>query len=98
MSEVTIQVYTNEGCWPCKKTKDKFNGMDNDDNIKVPFIEVNADTPENKDFLKNTLGFTTAPVVTITNEAGVIIDKWAGLRPDKIAVTIKNYGKKDTNV
>ena len=86
MSEVTIRVYSNPGCWPCKKTKEKF------DEAKVKYVEDQADTDLNRKLLVEVLGFTQAPVVLI-EEDGHIIDSWSGLRPDKIATTQKKYGE-----
>ena len=86
MKNIKITVYSNPGCWPCKKTKEQF------DKGKVKYVEDNADTDINRHLLTKVLGFTQAPVVLI-EEDGHIIDKWSGLRPDKIQTTIKNYGE-----
>lgn len=76
-----ITVYTKPRCVQCNATymalgtagvsKESINSID---------LSVNPDKLED---LK-ALGFMSAPVVTIHDDGGALVDSWAGFRPDKI--------------
>lgn len=72
---MTIDVYTKDNCQPCRATKRKL------DQLGLDYNERRADN--NTDMLAP-LGHTSAPVVVVTDDQGVMVDHWAGFIPDKL--------------
>ena len=72
---MTIDVYTKPACQPCRATKRKL------DQLGVEYNEHQA--ADHMDMLAP-LGHTSAPVVVVTNDAGDMVEHWAGFVPDKL--------------
>lgn len=73
-----FHVYSNENCRQCEATKfllDK-QGIDYTDH-KL------SENPHVATYAKER-GWTTAPVVIVTNDEGTVVDSWSGLQPFKI--------------
>lgn len=51
----------------------------------MAFSEIDMSQNADALALAKSFGFMQAPVVIIRDEAGAIVDKWAGFRPEKIA-------------
>lgn len=67
-----IEVYTKDGCFPCKFTKDFFEQKG------IPFKEIKM-TDELAEGLKERYGIMSVPFVKISED-----DYWTGFRPDRI--------------
>lgn len=70
---MSVIVYTNPNCQPCKATKRKL------DKEGIPYSEVNIQEDEKAKERVRALGYSSAPVV-MTDD-----DHWSSFRPDKIA-------------
>ena len=77
---MTITVYTKPACPQCITTK-RWLAKYGIDHLTVDI----TDTPAARDLIVDELGYLSAPVVTITDEAGVLVDHWSGFQPDRLA-------------
>ena len=77
---MTITVYTKPACPQCITTK-RWLAKRGIDHLTVDI----TDTPAARELIVDELGYLSAPVVTITDEAGVLVDHWSGFRPDRLA-------------
>lgn len=73
-----VKVYTQNGCVPCKKTKDKMN------ELGIEFEELNV--TENTDALKEVvrLGYKATPVVVVDEDT-----HWHGYNPKRIELLVE---------
>lgn len=71
---MVVKVYVKEKCQPCNATK-KVLGR-----AGVAYHEEQA--RENVAELAE-LGYETAPVVTVHDHLGELVDHWSGFRPEK---------------
>ena len=85
----TITLYTQPSCPGCFATKKHL------ENNGYPYTEANAQSEENLAYIKS-LGHTKAPVVTITDEGGNILEHWQEARPDLWATKLPATGLKGT--
>lgn len=69
-----VKVYTKYGCPQCDMTKRVLQG----EGIEFESINV-EDDPNALDYVKNTLGLTSMPVVIIDGQ-----EPFTGFRPDKL--------------
>ena len=74
---MTFTVYAKSDCQQCVATKRLL------DRRGVPYRIVDLDTDASQIEVVKTLGFTSAPVFTVTDGTRTI-DSWGGYRPDKI--------------
>ena len=72
---MNIAVYTKDDCQPCRATKRML------DQLGLEYTEYQAS--EHMDVLAP-LGYTSAPVVVVTDEDGAMVKHWAGFSPDKL--------------
>lgn len=73
-----INVYENENCRQCEATKFLLNKHN------VNYITAMlSDNPDVVEFARDN-GWTTAPVVLVTDNDGGVVDSWSGLQPSKI--------------
>jgi len=71
-----VEVYTNEGCLPCRSTK-RFLTQNN-----VKFVEKSVQEPENLEFVKS-LGHSSVPVIVTPSG-----ENWSGNRPDRLMTLV----------
>lgn len=77
---MTVTIYTTPNCPQCMMTK-KFL-----DRRATPYFAVDLATNKAaRTLVMDTLGYRAAPVVTITNKTGDIIQHFNGFRPDLLA-------------
>ena len=75
-----ITVYTTPACPQCMMTK-KFLDLRG-----TPYLAVDlTDNDTARALVMDTLGYRAAPVVTVTNNTGDIIQHFNGFRPDLLA-------------
>lgn len=74
---MAFTVYTKSNCQQCVATKRLL------DRRGVPYTTVDLDADASQIEVVKALGFTSAPVVTVTDGTRTI-DSWGGYRPDKI--------------
>lgn len=75
---MTITVFSKPNCRQCTATKDwlKKRGQD--------FVEHDISQDAEARDVALSMGFTSAPVVTIRNYDGGLEDSWGGLNPGKL--------------
>lgn len=79
MSSLAVTLYSKEHCVQCTASERKLNEQ------KVVFAHEDATTEESLTLIRDLdPGYRSAPVITVANEDGEIIDHWTGYRPDKI--------------
>lgn len=78
---MTIIVYSKQFCVQCNQTKRELTKQGS------IYEEIMLDAPENEQLLEDlkTEGFLQAPIVKVITEKGVVMDKWSGFNPEKIA-------------
>lgn len=75
----TFTVYTKPSCVQCTATYRKL------DNLGIPFEPKDVSvSDEDLAYIKG-LGYLQAPVVTVFDETGALVDHWSGYRPDRIS-------------
>lgn len=74
---MTVILYTKEHCVQCTATARWLT------NAGVEFEARPLVNPDNLDLVKS-LGYSSAPVVVITNESDEILDSWSGFNPPKL--------------
>jgi glutaredoxin-like protein NrdH len=74
---VTITVYTKPACVQCRATFRKL------DDSKLDYTKADISVDEEKLEEMKAMGHLSAPVVTVHRD-GVLVDSWAGFRPDLI--------------
>jgi glutaredoxin-like protein NrdH len=77
-STVTITVLSKPSCVQCTATYRKLDAE------KLEYSPDDIYEESNLAVITE-LGYKAAPVVLVRDEAGTIIDHWAGFRPDKIS-------------
>lgn len=70
----TPTVYTKPGCFPCRKTIEKFE----DAGIEPHVVDL-TQVPAALDYVSEELGYSQAPIVVIDDDF-----HWSGLNPDCI--------------
>ena len=83
---MTITVYTTPACPQCITTK-RWLAKYGIDHLTVDI----ADTPAARELIVDELGYLSAPVVTLTDEAGVLVDHWSGFLPDRLADLLGDF-------
>lgn len=79
---MNITVYTKNKCPACDFTKRALNSAG------LSFEVMNIEDEGNEylvEYIKRNLGYSTLPVVVVTDQFGRMIDKWCSMRPDKLA-------------
>ncbi|NMR32465.1 glutaredoxin family protein [Crystallibacter degradans] len=71
---MTTPTYTKPGCFPCRKTIEKFQ----DAGIEPHVVDL-TETPAALDYVSEELGYSQAPIVVIDDDF-----HWSGLNPDCI--------------
>lgn len=66
---MTITIYTKPGCFPCRKTAEKFDAA----GIKTEKVDI-TETPAALAYITDELGYSQAPVVVVDDEF-----HWSGL-------------------
>lgn len=66
---MTITIYTKPGCFPCKKTAQKFEEA----GITTERVDI-TETPAALAYITDELGYSQAPVVVVDDEF-----HWSGL-------------------
>lgn len=74
-----VTVYTKPDCVQCDQTKRWLNRH----NIDYSTVDV-TENPTALDYIKNTLGYSSAPVVTAWPEHLEDPIHWAGFQPGKL--------------
>lgn len=73
-----ITVYGRPGCHSCRATRRILARQG------TPFQYIDlAENPEHMPVIRE-LGYASLPVVTITNDAGEIVEHWSDFRADRI--------------
>lgn len=78
MSQLTMTVFSSEGCVQCNAT---YRFLDK---RGVAYNVDDAMEETNNAMVKN-LGIMSAPAVLVRDGSGEIVDSWGGFRPDKIS-------------
>lgn len=83
---MSLTIYTKPGCFPCRKTIEKFQ-----DAGLIPQIVDISTTPAALDYItcdpaEGGLGYSQAPVVVYGKDGTE--DHWSGLNPTKISHVI----------
>ena len=80
MTEIqTITVYDGPNCMKCRVTKRKLQ------KLGAPYLSESARMPDGTVNPKIAhLGYTTLPIVTVTNRDGEITAHWSDLKPENI--------------
>jgi glutaredoxin-like protein NrdH len=81
---MALTVYTKPSCVQCTST---YRSLDNA-GLAYDVLDVTADDAALETV--KSLGYLQAPVVTDTDDQGVVIEHWSGFRPDKIADYVKS--------
>ena len=78
---MSVTLYSRNYCAACAATKRLLTRHE------VEFTEVNVEDEGNAHIAQDLVdaGWRAMPVVMVWNEAGVITDSWAGLKPEKVA-------------
>lgn len=76
-SLMTITLYTQPGCQPCRMTKRQLDKL----NLSYQAVDV-SENPEAVDTVKG-LGYSSLPVITV--EVSNQVDHWSGYQPHKLA-------------
>ena len=74
---VAVTIYTQPGCFGCKKTEEKFK----DAGVDYTLVDV-TENPAALTYVKEELGYMSAPVVVVEDGTGQ--DHWSGLNPTNI--------------
>ncbi len=76
---VTITMYSRPAseCQQCWSTEKRFA------HYKIPVKKVLLDGKTDQDIVK--YGYTSAPVVVVTDDSGEVVDHWSMFRESKIA-------------
>lgn len=77
-TKVTVTIYTNPGCMPCRLTKRDLGKH------KIKYKEIDVSKDQNAVNRLRKLGYTTVPVVIVEEEGETDI-QWSGFSPDNIA-------------
>lgn len=72
---LSITVYTKPACVQCTATERRLGS--------TPYATAEAQSPDAAALIA-TLGHMRAPVVTLSDRHGRIIDHWSGFNPDRI--------------
>lgn len=75
---LTVTIHTKPDCVNCDRTEQFFIRSGIPHTI-APLEETGAI----RDLITRH-GYTSAPVVTVTDDTGRLLEHWAGLRPDRI--------------
>lgn len=73
-----VTVYTKPSCVQCNMTHRRLKAL----NIPSTSVDLTQD-PAALAYTKG-LGYMQAPVVTITDEEGNLLEHWSGFQPDSI--------------
>lgn len=76
---MTVELLSKPACMQCDATYMTLEGMN------VEFTSKDMTQDADALALAKSFGFMSAPVVIVRDEAGEIVDKWSGFRPEKIA-------------
>ncbi|SDI70824.1 glutaredoxin-like protein NrdH [Arthrobacter subterraneus] len=79
---MTLTIYTKPGCFPCRKTIEKFQ----DAGLSPQIVDVST-TPAALEYITEELGYSQAPVVMYDKDGSE--DHWSGLNPTKISHVIE---------
>lgn len=75
---MTVTIHTIPDCVNCDRTEQFLTRSD------IPHEAIPlADAGAIRDLITE-CGYTQAPVVTVTDDTGRLLEHWAGLRPDRI--------------
>lgn len=66
---MTITIYTKPGCFPCRKTAEKFAAA----GVETRLVDI-TETPSALEYITAELGYSQAPVVVVDDEF-----HWSGL-------------------
>lgn len=75
---MTITIYTKPGCFPCRKTVEKFVAA----GIDTRQVDI-TETPSALEYITGELGYSQAPVVVVDDDF-----HWSGLDTTSIARAI----------
>lgn len=75
---LTVTIHTLPDCVNCERTE-QFLTRSGIPHIIIPL----ANTGPIRDLITRH-AYTSAPVVTVTDDTGRLLEHWAGLRPDRI--------------
>lgn len=77
---MTVTVYTKPGCFPCRKTIEKFQAA----GIEPQIVDL-TETPAALEYVSEDLGYSQAPIVVIDENF-----HWSGLNPGCIDRAIRS--------
>ncbi|QGJ94177.1 glutaredoxin [Corynebacterium phage EmiRose] len=84
MKQHTVTVYSNPGCQPCRATRKKLTSLGIDyDEVSLADVPAVAAT-----FIEE--GYTSAPIVSVVDYRGAVVDTWSGYSPDKLKALANN--------
>ena len=76
-----IKLYTKDNCFQCNMTKSVLDR----ENVEFELINISHDE-EALNFVKNELGFSSAPVVVAEG-----LEPFAGFQPDKLEKLVEKF-------
>lgn len=83
---MTVTLYTKPGCFPCRKTLQKFQQA----GIEPRVVDL-TETPAALEYVTEELGYSQAPVVVIDDDF-----HWSGLDPVNIGRAIDSLTRNTT--
>lgn len=73
---VSVAVYSQPGCFPCRAVMRALT------KLGIDYSTVDVSTDDDALATVQRWGFTSTPVVAVSNDAGVVIAAWSGVRDD----------------